>query len=188
MSPAPLTEAETLFLLTLDDIEKRLTQTDPYEILFVAALVRKLFLDDFPLVDQVNQNHHLKINFETTVPTGFPNDFPAPSFWTVQDGLDPDTTHPGKRRYVASRDQFFHTVVTIVDDHRYSVREIILFEANIMGAVHAGSPKTNKEHALKQIDSTIAVGGYASSLRQLQAIARVILKSLSPLRAAINSA
>lgn len=181
-------ESEALFLRTLDDIERRLNQQDPYEILFIAALVRKLFLDDFPLVDQVNRNHRLKITFETTLPFELPTDFPAPTFWTVQDGLDPDTAHPGKRRYVASRDQFFQTVVTIVNDHQYSVREIVLFESNVMGAVHAGSPKTDKEHALKQVDSTIAVGGYASSLRQLQAIARVVLKSLSPLRAAVSAA
>jgi hypothetical protein len=56
-----------------------------------------------------------------------------------------------------------------------------------MGAVHAGSPKTDKEHVLKQIDSNISIGGYASSLRQLQAIARVILKSLAPLRLSINA-
>jgi hypothetical protein len=105
----------------------------------------------------------------------------------VQDGLDPDTAIPGKRRYAASRDQFFQTVVTIVNDHQYTVRELVLFEANVMGAVHAGSPKTDKEHALKQVDSTIAVGGYASSLRQLQAIARVVLKALSPLRAAASA-
>lgn len=183
-----MTETEALFLRTLEDIEKRLAQTDPYEILFIAALIRKLFLDDFPLVDQVNRSHRIKLSFETTLPLELPQGTPAPTFWTVQDGLDPDTAIPGKRRYTASRDQFFQTIVTILNDHQYSVREIILFEANVMGAVHADSPKTDKEEALKKIDSTIAVGGYASSLRQLQAIARVVLKALSPLRAAANAA
>lgn len=183
-----MTESETLFLRTLDDIERRLSQTEPYEILFIAALIRKLFLDDFPLVDQVNRSHRLKLSFETTLPFELPAGVPAPTFWTVQDGLDPDTAIPGKRRHVASRDQFFQTIVTIVNDHRYSIREVILFEANVMGAVHAGSPKTDKEQALKQINSTISVGGYASSLRQLQAIARVVLKALAPLRAAASAA
>lgn len=183
-----MTEAEALLLRTLEDIERRLAQTDPYDILFIAALIRKLFLDDFPLVDQVNRNHKIKLAFETTLPIELPKDFPAPTFWTAQDGLDPDTAIPSKRRFTASRDQFFQTVVTIVNGHQYSVREIILFEANVMGAVHAGSPKSEKEHALKQVDSTIAVGGYASSLRQLQAIGRVVLKTLSPLRAAVSPA
>jgi hypothetical protein len=183
-----MTDAEALLLRTLEDVERRLQQTDPYEILFIAALIRKLFLDDFPLVDQVNRIHKLKVTFETTLPLELPSDFPQPTFWTVQDGLDPDTAIPGKRRYTAGRDQFFQTVVTIVDNHKYTVREVVLFEANVMGAVHAGSPKTEKERALKQVDSTIAVGGYASSLRQLQAIARVCIKSLQPLRNAISAA
>lgn len=183
-----MTESEALFLRTLDDIEKRLAMSDPYEILLIAALIRKLFLDDFPLVDQVNRNHRIKLVFKTTVPLELPADIPAPTFWTVQDGLDPDTAIPNKRRYSATRDQFFKIIVTIVNDHQYSVREIVLFEANVMGAVHAGSPNSDKEHALKQVDSTIAVGGYASSLRQLQAIARVVLKGLAPLREAVNAA
>lgn len=183
-----MTEPEALFLRTLEDIERRLTQSDPYEMLFIAALIRKLCLDDFSLVDQVNRNHRLKLTFETTLPLEFPKDIPAPTFWTVQDGLDPDTAHPGKRRHTVTRDQFFQTVVTIVNDHRYTVREVVLFEAHVMGAVHAGSPKTDKEHALKQIDSTFSVGGYASSLRQLQAIARVVLKALSQLREKVSAA
>jgi hypothetical protein len=184
----PMTDAEALFLRTLEDIERRLKQADPYEILFIAALIRKLFLDDFPLVDQVNRIHKLKLVFETTLPLELPSGSPQPTFWTVQDGLDPDTAIPGKRRYTASRDQFFQTVVTIVDNHKYTVREVVLFEANVMGAVHAGSPKTEKEYALKQVESTIAVGGYASSLRQLQAIARVCIKALQPLRDAVSAA
>ena len=143
-----MTDAEALFLRTLEDIEKRLAQTDPYEVLFIAALVRKLFLDDFPLLDQVNRSHKVKLAFQTTLPLSSPTDFPPPTFWTVQDGLDPDTAIPGKRRFIATRDQFFQTVVTIVNGHHYSVREIILFEANVMGAVHAGSPKSEKEQAL----------------------------------------
>ncbi|WKZ37708.1 MAG: hypothetical protein QY332_07155 [Anaerolineales bacterium] len=83
---------------------------------------------------------------------------------------------------------FFQTIVTVVNNHKYTVRDVIQFEANVMGGVHAGSPKTEKERVLKEIDSTFSVGGYASSVRQLMAIARVILKALDPLRQAINSA
>jgi hypothetical protein len=105
----------------------------------------------------------------------------------MQDGLDPDTAPPFKQRYTATRDQFFQTIVTIVNSHAYTVREIVLFEANVVGAVHAGATKTDKEFVLKQIDSTISVGGYGSSLRQLLAIARIVLKALTPLRQAMST-
>ncbi len=179
---------EILFLKTIEDIEKRLADTDPYEILLISGLIRKLFLDDFPLVDQVNRTHKFKLAFEITVPVNMPENEPYPTFWTVQDGLDPDTAPPFKKRHTVTRDQFFQTVVSVINDHKYTVRDVVLFEANVVGAIHAGTPKTEKEKALKKVDSTIAVGGYVSSLRQLQAIARVVIKSLTPLRLAVSSA
>ncbi len=183
-----MNETENLFLRTLDDIERRLTEADPYEILMMSALIRKLFLDDNPLVDQVNRAHRVKLNFEIGVAISRPSDDPSVVFWSEQDGLDPDTAPPFKQRTIVDRDRFFQTIVTVANGHRYSVRDVVQFEANIMGGVHAGSPQTEKEAVLKSIDSSISVGGYASSLRQLKAIARVILKALKPIRQAITSA
>lgn len=179
---------ETLFIKTLEDIENRLSVTDPYEILLISALLRKLFLDDHPLVDQVNKARRVKLSFEITNPQSKPLNEPPPTFWTVQDGLDPDTAPPFKQRHSATRDQFFQTVVTIINGHAYTIREIVLFEANVVGAVHAGTAKTDKETALKQIDTEVSVGGYSSSLRQLLAISRVVLKALAPLRLAVSNA
>jgi hypothetical protein len=183
-----MNESEILFIRTLEDIEKRLSETDPYEILLLSGLIRKLFLDNFPLVDQINKERRIKLAFEVTVPVSMPNNEPYPTFWTIQDGLDPDTAPSFKKHYIVNRDQFFQTIVTIINDQRYTIRDIVQFEANVMGGVHTGTPRAEKEIILKQIDSTIAIGGYASSLRQLEAIARVILKTLEPLRKAINSA
>ena len=98
---------ETLFVKTLEDIQNRLSGTDPYEILLISALVRKLFLDDHPLVDQVNKVHRVKLSFEITIPHVKPQNEAFQTFWTVQDGLDPDTAPPFMQRYSATRDQFF---------------------------------------------------------------------------------
>ena len=54
-----------------------------------------------------------------------------------------------------------------------------------MGGVHAGSPKEEKERVLHAINGTLAIGGHRASLRQLQAIGRVVLKGLEPLRIAV---
>ncbi len=182
-----MNESEALFINTLDDIGRRLLQNDPYKILMIAGLIRKLFLDDSPLVDQVNRTYRLSLDFEIAGPVQSPDNDPHVTFWTIQDGLDPDTAPPFKPHFVIKRDRFFRTVVTVVNGHSYTIKDIVLFEANVMGGIHAGSPKTEKESSLKRIDSSIAVGGYRSSLRQLKAVARVILKSLEPLRRAINA-
>lgn len=179
-------DTETLFIRTLEDIERRLSVTDPYEILQIAGLIRKLFLDDNPLVDQVNKIHRIKLSFEVTIPIDGPENAPGTIFWTMQDGLDPETALPFMKRKAITRDQFFKTVVTIINRHAYSIREIVQFEANVIGAVHAGTPKTDKESVLKKIDSKISFDGYESSLRQLLAISRVILKALKPLRQAVS--
>ncbi len=71
---------------------------------------------------------------------------------------------------------------------RFTIRDVIKFEANVAVAVHAGSPKTEKEKALNTLGEHFGVGGYEPTLRQLLAIARVSIKALAPLRAAANAA
>ena len=107
-------DPNTLFLKTLEDIEFRLAQSDPYEILLIAGLLRKLFLDEHPLVDQVNRTHRAKIKFEVTAPLNKPDKGDKNSLCSVQDGLDPDTAAPGKKRLFLSRDQFFQIVVAML--------------------------------------------------------------------------
>jgi hypothetical protein len=52
------------FLETLDEIDGRLQfNQSAYNLLMVAGLLRKLLLDDNPLVDQVNRSRHLKIRY-----------------------------------------------------------------------------------------------------------------------------
>ena len=86
------TKREELFLRTLEDLETRIKATDPYEILGASALIRKLLLDDYPLLDQVNRKYHRKIYFKVGVSAKRPPNFPKPIFSTIQDGLDPDTS------------------------------------------------------------------------------------------------
>lgn len=180
-----MNEKEHLFLKTYEDIENRLTKEDPYEILQISALIRKLLLDDYPLVDQVNRNFKKKIIFEITKTQPYPPGIPIPVFFTVQDGLDPDTSRPGKKKIQINRDNFLKTPILLVKGREYSIRDIIQYEAHMMGAVHAGLPKSDKDEILKKIEN-LSVGGYRTSLRQLKAIARVVLKALKPLKDSIN--
>lgn len=63
-----MTETERLFLHTIEDVESRIKATDPYDVLGLSTLIRKLFLDDNPLVDQVNRVYRQKIRFIITDP------------------------------------------------------------------------------------------------------------------------
>jgi hypothetical protein len=181
-----MNQIEEFFLNTLRDLEQCILEEDPYKILRASALIRKLFLDDYPLVDQINRKYRLKISFKVAAPLGPPPNLPPPSFFTIQDGIDPDTAPPFKRQMEINRDQFFKIVPLIVKDRQYTIRDIILFEANVMGGVHAGSAKEDKSRVLQKINDTLSIGGYRASLRQLKAIGRVVLKALTPLKEEIE--
>jgi len=178
-------QVETLFIRTLDDLERRVSTPDAYELLGASALIRKLLLDDHPLTDQVNREFQLKVRFTVAEPIPLPLGGPQPVIETIQDGLDPSTAPPWLPRKTLNRDQFMAYPLAKVASHTYTVREVVLFEANVMGGVHAGSPGSEKREALHRIETTFYVGGLPSSLRQLQAIGRVVLVALAPLRAAI---
>lgn len=186
MQASQMEHHEYLFVKTLDDIEARLNEVEPYEILMISGLIRKLFLNNFPLVDRVNQKYKEKISFEIAVPYLL-DDIGEADLYFVQDGIDPDTSLPFKKRHFIDRNRFFQTIVCILNGKRYSIRNCVLFQANVMGAIHAGIPKVDKEKLLHGIDSNISIGGYPSSLRQLKAIVRVVVKALTGLKGKVVS-
>ena len=172
--------AAKLFLDTLSDIENSLTSNDPYKVLIISGLIRKLFLDDFPLFDQVNRHYHTKLSFDIFPP----NDalIEKAEYYIQADGLDPNTAARPRRLQSITRDQFFKTTVLAIRGKRYTIKDLVLFEANIMGGIHAGTSKTIKEQALQKINSIYEIGDSRGSLLQIKAISRVTLKALEPLR------
>lgn len=175
-----------LFCRTYDDLSSRITSQDPYEVLRASALIRKLFIDDNPLVDQVNRLHKIKLSFEIgEIDTPYHREVmkDKPLFWSLQDGLDPSTKLVTGGTATLNRDKFFSTVVLIANGKEYTIRELIKFEANVMGGVHAGQVKTDQEKALASI-AGLYMGNARATLRQLLAVSRVILTALSPLRQA----
>jgi hypothetical protein len=180
-------EKEELFLGTLDDLQNRLSCSDPYETLLIAGLLRKLFLDAHPLADQVNRKYHLRLYFEVGVsPDLWRNVERIDGSWSIQDGLLPEHNPPGLREsHRVTRDQFLATIIIFVDATKFSVRDLIDFGANVAGAVHAGIAKSEKERVLDELGRRTFLGGVSATLRQLRSIGRVVLKGLEPLRIAV---
>ena len=184
-------EIEQLFVRTLDDLENKISSDDPYETLGASALIRKLFLDGSnSLVDQVNRTQRVKLEFHIAIPVpSFPPGIDPDEFkiqLLIVDGLDPETSAPDNERRTVTRDQFFATCIVTNDADQYSVRQVVLFEAHVMGGVHAGSPKDEIEKALQDIASRFRIQNARGSLRQLRGICRVVLRALAPLRSALE--
>lgn len=177
--------AESLFLETLRDLEARLASRDDYDVLGISALIRKLLIDASPLVDQVNRSYRFRILFEVTQPA-IPVTRPSTVLISMQDAIDPESFPSVFSRRTVNRDQLLEYPLVVVRGHIYTLREIVLFEANVMGGVHAGTPKAEKERALARINSHVAIQGARVSLRQLRAIGRIVLRGLQPLRTRVE--
>ncbi len=172
-------DRQTLFIRTLEDIEERSKSQDAYTIIGISGLVRKLFLEKHPLFDTVNQRYRDKPKF--SVGLGFEpraEDLPLGSLWYQQDGLDPDTAPPGTPIKILGRREFFQHVVSVTSGQRYTIKDVIRYQAHVTGGVHAGKPENIKEHVMQNIDSLFLIGGHEMGTRQLLAIARIVLKAL----------
>jgi len=103
-----------LFLATLDDLASRASAgRSTYDVLQIAGLLRKLLLDDTRLVDAVNRSRRVKYRFRANERQ--PPGDPSLVFWSIQDGLDPDTAAPLRTNNVRdlTRDQFLAVTIII---------------------------------------------------------------------------
>lgn len=178
-------DKDTLFLKTIEDVENKMKSKDAYEILMISGLLRKLLLDDYPLTDQVNKNRRLKISFVI-------NDRKPPfvdaslEFWSIEDGFDPDTSVPHLSKPLAvDRERLLNSEIMIVNREVITVFDLIKFLSHVLGAIHAGSPKTSKEIALNEINKYLKIGGLPAGIRSILAVSRVVLKGLEPLRKSV---
>ena len=174
---------DTLFLKTLEDLERKSTSNDVYEIFMSSALLRKLLLDENPLIHQVNKNRRLKITF---IINDRPlENLPGLVLWSVQDGFDPETAHSSNPQEVPL-DKMLKAPVMIIQGQVISTQDLIKFLSHVEGAVHAGNPSNKKEEVLHEAEKFLTIGGMPGGVRSLLAINRVVLKALKPLRDAIE--
>jgi len=178
-----LMNEESLFIRTLDHLHQLINSNDEYEILRASALIRQLFLDDrSSLFDKVNRKYRYKIEFEVVehLPPSIP-DF-SYQVWCVIDGIDPRATPAHLPRAKKKRDSFFGMIVAIVDSHRYSIRDLVLFAANVMGGVHSGTFDNDKSKSFSQLKDLYIFSNINVALLFIKTIGRIILESLKPLQ------
>jgi hypothetical protein len=180
---------ETLFLRTLDDLGRRVQPAiDEYEVLLIAGLLRKLLLDKRSLIDQVNRERRLRIRYviNASRPVWESAGSPPPVFWSIQDGLDPETALTAVEPKAVSRDELLAKVVMRARSEPVSVKDVILHTANVVGAVHAGESREDVDRLLEQVANQLSLGGYRPDVLPLQAIGRVVLRAMTPLREQIE--
>lgn len=174
-------DTNQLFKKTLDDLREKSQSSDWYDMLLISSLIYKLLYDPHPLVDEVNLAKQ-KIIFlvnQRNVPTD-----PSLMFWSVEDGLDPDTSVPHLTKSVeVDRAGLYSQPVMVVNGISITVKELIRFLRNKQGSVHFdGVSLSDRDKILKEIQSTLFIGGTNAGLRLMRAISRVVVKSLDQLK------
>jgi hypothetical protein len=146
-------------------------------------------LDESPLVHQVNRDRNMPLMFRVNVsdPIWKIAGTPAPSFWAMQDGFDPDTALTRPQIGELDLPAFLSRVVIVSRGTELTVKDVIRQVAHVLGGVHAGSAQDAKEHALADVSATFRVGGLDPVIRSLQAFGRVVVRALQPLRVRVES-
>jgi hypothetical protein len=180
--------ADELFIHTLDDLEDRVRGPLPeYRLLGIAGLLRKLLIDDNPLVDQVNRHHRRRLTFVVSDSREYEELVKSmgATFMTAEDGIDPVGAPPGFGRLELNRSQFLKHRAMLTQNEEISVADLIQHGANVAGAVHLSNPRKPTHKEISKWAGQFSPGGYPAGTRSLQAIGRVVLRTLEPLRAAV---
>ena len=178
--------ADEFFLDTIDDLQRRIDgHLAEYDMLHIAALLRRLLLDDTPQADRVNRSRRLKIKFRVNdriVPAS-----DEPITWSALDGFDPETGHPEGEVLELTREAFLARVILHHAGTDFTVREVINALANVADGVHFGEPSEDRERILAEVSEFFKVGDLSGVLGSLLAVSRVVLKGLQPLRETIEA-
>ena len=181
--------ANQLFLRTIVDLGNRSISSDPYEILGISGLLRKLLLDDHPLLDQVNREYKHRITFRV-IECKSPDLLKAEKtiYYDVIDALDPDAPINSDDVVLhLKKDAFLNKLVAFFNDSPITIRDIIKYEANIGGGVHApNAPKDETHNNIRDLNRLFVLKGYSVTTYHLRLIAKVVLLALKPLALAIN--
>jgi len=178
------TEAEYLFLATVNDIDQKVYAGGRYNLIKAAGLLRQLFLDSSPLIHVVNRNYRIKFEFETIDYRSQPPLMPEAHRLDL-DGL----MFPEAKRIKVNLDDFLKAPCFTLDGVTATVKDLIRACANAKGGVHFGSAKTSKESSILDWDRTFKIVGEEPSLATIKGVCRVSLKALKPLvEKVINSA
>jgi hypothetical protein len=176
---------DQLFLHTLDDLEERVPLgRGEYDALMCGWLLRKLLLDGgHSLIDMANRpsSRNLRLQYEVV-------DKPRPEShgWLLNGMLYPGDSPPRSPTVALTRDQFLALPTLKALGETITVRELIKFSADRLGAVHFIHPKGGKEEALWEFmrDSSVTGprGKYSLGISDLAAIGKIVLAGVTELR------
>jgi hypothetical protein len=175
-------DRKELFVKTIDDLSNKIKSNNEYEVLKASGLLRALVLDGKnSLAIIVNREFREKLEFKYADHTKGSAAFMLarnPTSWSVLDGFHSGNPPPATFYKLSGLDGLLSEVVLLKDGKKFTVKDVILFTANITGGVHSGTPKENddKERILHELQ--LWLGGLPITLKQIESISKVIIDGL----------
>jgi hypothetical protein len=165
-----------LFLDLCRDLQTKCDATDRFEAIRASLNIRALFLDGSKsVVDQVNREHRVRFLFDVVRYSEPPV---KPIAWfTLSPGFDSPAS---MSRLRLQRDAFFGMQTGMVESTTFTVREVVLYVAHVMGGVHAGAATTDVDRSLQELDH-IHVLNLPMTVVMVQNCGRICLDALDPL-------
>ena len=178
-------DSERLFLGTLGELERYIVIGDDYAMLRAAALLRQLLTGESPLMHQVNRSHRLKVTFPvcgrryTEVMLA-----DNPTLYLALGGIH--RSGSPERPEMLPLDHFLAVKVLKLGPNTLTVGDLISISANVLGGVHKGTSKSEKEQALEGFNRTVIAFGHPISSAQMKPVILVALEGLAPLARAVR--
>ncbi|MDO6759608.1 hypothetical protein Q4566_05290 [Tamlana sp. 2_MG-2023] len=185
-----MTEIEEDFLNIINDLKDKIDQPTKYNNKKSAGLIRQLLLDDYPLIDQVNSKHKLKMSFKVRK---LKNAEPGIGKM-IMEGIVPKEITNESDIETINRQKFLKLRCLILHEQIYNVQDIIKINSNVRGGIHSGKAKTEKEKLAVEMINTGPKIGYKNgepadvTLGLVHPIAKILLKSLEELEYKIKNA
>ena len=174
------------FVQTLDDIRSRLKVGDSYNLIRIAGLLRQLFFDGESLIDAVNKDYKMKLEF---LVNSNENNFDSNiEGMEIIDSVSWRFIYPLFPQYSkkVSKNQLVKLVVLQKGTHDFSVKQLIKYTANLEGGIHFGRIDKKDESAFKDMNDFL-VNGRNLKWDCLKSITEVVIMGLDPLKKRIKS-
>ncbi|HEY9169414.1 MAG TPA: hypothetical protein VIN72_08000 [Lutibacter sp.] len=184
-----MSEIKEDFLNILNDLRNKIDQPTNYNNKKSAGLLRQLLLDDHPLIDQVNREYKLKINFKVRK-----LEQAEPGIGKmIMEGISPMENEDESNLEIINRKEFLNKRCLILHEQIYTVYDVIMINSNVRGGIHSGKPKSEKEKlAVSTIDNGPKLG-YENgeptdvTLSLVFPVTKIILKSLEELESNVKN-
>lgn len=181
-----------LFVHVFCDLGQRFEIRDDFRLyhqLNMARLVRQLLIDGGSgLFTQVNRNYKLSIRF--VIPTVGPEPDELPPIPEVIKNSLPDLSNfpPGYYLHPHRLSGFLDYCPINLADNPIKVSEIVKYIANVYGGVHlAPSLADENEKLLQRFQDRVKIGSSGIVMKALDNIVDITLRSLAPLKLAVES-